>query len=153
MTDTDSYEYGQKVANLATAYTMMTPTGPVPVGEPRRARNEIFKGTPAGGGYSTAEDMLKFAAALTSNRLLGAKYTEIVTTGKIKMGPQKYAYGFGEHMTNGQRSFGHNGGAPGVGTYFQIYPASGHTFVMLTNYDPEAMEKLSEQIERLIVGG
>ena len=153
MTNTDSYEYGQRVENLATPYTMMTPAGPVPAGEPRRPRNEIFKGAPAGGGYSTAEDLLKFSAALTGNKLLGPKYTEIVTTGKVKTGPHKYAYGFGEHMANGQRSFGHNGGAPGVGANLKIYPALGYTFVMLTNYDPEAMQKLSGQIDRIIVGG
>jgi CubicO group peptidase (beta-lactamase class C family) len=152
MTNTDSFEHGARVANIATPYTRVTPTGPVPAGEPRRARTEIFKGTPAGGGYSTAEDMLKFAAALTSHKLLGAKHTEIVTTGKVAMGPFKYAYGFGEHANGGRRSFGHNGGSPGVGAYFQVYPATGHVFVLLTNYDPEVMEKMSRQIERLING-
>ena len=153
MTDTDSYNYGRRVPNLALGYSMATPTGPVAPGQPRQEKREVFKGTPAGGGYSTAEDLLKFSAALMGNKLLSAKYTEIVTTGKVAAGGGKYGYGFGDRVTNGQRSFGHNGGAPGVGANLVIYPASGYTFVMLTNYDPDAMQKMSAEIGRLIVGG
>ncbi len=56
-----------------------------------------YRGTSAGGGYSTAEDLLKFANALLTHKLLDAHYTELLTTGKVAtpMG-DKYAYGFGE---------------------------------------------------------
>ena len=39
-----------------------------------------YRGTSAGGGYSTVEDLLKFATALQSNKLLKAQYTEMLNT-------------------------------------------------------------------------
>ena len=56
------------------------------------------RGGPAGGGYSTAGDMLKFHLALRENKLLDAEHTELVMTGKVEGGQPigKYAYGFGD---------------------------------------------------------
>src|SRR5437762_3065856 len=54
------------------------------------------RGTSAGGGYSTVEDLLRFSNALLGRKLLNAEYTELVTTGKVATGSGngKYAYGF-----------------------------------------------------------
>jgi D-alanyl-D-alanine carboxypeptidase len=41
-----------------------------------------FRGTSAGGGCSTVEDLLRFASALTSHKLLDAEHTALLTTGK-----------------------------------------------------------------------
>jgi len=38
------------------------------------------RGTSAGGGYSTVEDLLRFSNALLGRKLLNAEYTELVTT-------------------------------------------------------------------------
>src|SRR4029079_1098967 len=74
-----------------------------------------YRGTSAGGGYSTVEDLLKFATALQTNKLLDAKHTEMLTTGKVETpGGGKYAYGFQDAVVNGLRCFGHGGGAPGM---------------------------------------
>lgn len=79
MTNTDSYEMDVPVENLAIGYTNLNPFGPK--GEDYQ-RNNMFqhsiKGTPAGGGYSTAEDLLKFIIALDNNKLLSPKYTDIM---------------------------------------------------------------------------
>src|SRR5262245_63900594 len=45
-----------------------------------------FRGTSAGGGYSTVADLMKFAMALMSNTLLNGQYTEMLTTGKVDAG-------------------------------------------------------------------
>ena len=62
MTDTDAYEMDQDTPNLATGYTRMNLQGQSVAG-PRR--NNLFlhvvKGGPAGGGFSTAEDLIRFA--------------------------------------------------------------------------------------------
>jgi hypothetical protein len=64
---------------------------------PRRANTPMrpLKGSPAGGGYSTVDDMLRFSLALRDHKLLNQKYTDIITTGKIETGApgRKYAYG------------------------------------------------------------
>jgi len=69
-----------------------------------------YRGSSAGGGYSTVGDMLRFAQALTSFKLLNQHFAELLTTGKVDMGPNaKYAYGFGAVSAGGTRWFGHNG--------------------------------------------
>ena len=70
------------------------------------------RGSPAGGGYSTVQDLLRFANALLGHKLLNAEYTELVTSGKVATGngAGKYAYGFGDTMEGGVRWFGHGGG-------------------------------------------
>ena len=46
-----------------------------------------YRGTSAGGGYSTVGDLARFAHALLSHKLLDADSTELLTTGKVKAGP------------------------------------------------------------------
>ena len=43
-----------------------------------------YRGTSAGGGYSTVEDLLHFADALQQNKLLNPHYTDLLTTGKAR---------------------------------------------------------------------
>ncbi len=41
-----------------------------------------FRGTSAGGGYSTVEDLFHFATALENHKLLDAEHTTLLLTGK-----------------------------------------------------------------------
>src|SRR5262249_62012789 len=83
MADTDAYEMDQDTPNLATGYTRMNLQGQSVAG-PRR--NNLFlhvvKGGPAGGGFSTAEDLIRFARALRGHRLLGPEQTRLGMAGK-----------------------------------------------------------------------
>ena len=102
-----------------------------------------YRGTPAGGGYSTVEDLLKFAIALRENRLLNADYTALLTAGKVQtpMG-FSYAYGFGVQTINGTLCYGHNGGGMGINGELQICPATGYVVAALANMDPPAAEQV-----------
>jgi len=91
-------------------------------------------------------DLLRFANALQSHKLLDAKHTEELTTGKVDAGRGKYAYGFQESMINGARCFGHGGGAPGMNGMLQICPASGYVIAVLANLDPPAASRVSDFI-------
>jgi CubicO group peptidase (beta-lactamase class C family) len=152
------------IAGLALPYTRLRPGQPPrppapnepPSTEPLRVSGGMpgGSGTSAGGGYSTVGDFLRFATALTSHKLLSGRMTEIVTTGKVDMGPpggparMKYAYGFGEGLTpDGVRHFGHNGGTPGVNGNLTIYPKSGYVVVALANLDPPAADSAVRFIE------
>ncbi len=46
-----------------------------------------FRGRSAGGGYSTVEDLLAFANALTTYKLLDAEHTTLLMTGKVDAMP------------------------------------------------------------------
>jgi CubicO group peptidase (beta-lactamase class C family) len=142
MSDTDCYEMDRPVRNLAIGYTRMGPEGHQESPGPRR--NNLFmhtvKGGPAGGGFSTVGDMLRFSEALRSHKLLSPESTETLLTGRVDMAPdRKYAYGFGDSLARGHRFHGHTGGAPGINAVFRFFPDLGYTYVALANYDEAAM--------------
>jgi CubicO group peptidase (beta-lactamase class C family) len=152
MTDTDSYESAREVANMAVGYTRMGADGRGRPSNPLRPNISWlpYRGSPAGGGYSTLDDMLRFDRALRTHKLLSAKFTELITQGKVDAPFDKYAYGFGDHRVNGKRYVGHNGGAPGIAAQFQSYTDTGYTLVVLANYDPPAVMPLVKEIEKVL---
>lgn len=102
-----------------------------------------YRGTSAGGGWSTTTDLLRFANALLHHDLLDAKHTELVTTGKIETGHGfKYAYGFGDVKLDGVRCIGHGGGFPGVNGEL-LACENGYTIAMLANLDPPAASRIA----------
>src|SRR5215207_1573853 len=115
MSDTDYYEADKVTANLATGYTKQNRYLP----ESKDWTSNIFispvKGGPAGGVYSTVEDLLRFDIALRTHKLLNPKYTGHVVTGKVEYRPNaRYAYGFANDSVSGERIIFHDGGANGV---------------------------------------
>ena len=120
-----------------------------------RCGDSLGGGCPAGGGFSTVRDMLRFAEALRGNKLLGAQMMQTVLTGKVGIegAPPfvKQAYGFSERIMNGKRVVGHNGGAPGISADFKVFWEDGWTVVVLSNYDRAAMP-VSNRAEELILG-
>ena len=105
MSDTGFYEPGKEIPNLAIGYTK-SGENDEPLKEPRDNSNiREIKGGPAGGGYSTAPDLVKFHQALFGYKLLDKKHTELVTTGKVD-GPRgsRYGYGFGDNTIAGNIS-------------------------------------------------
>jgi CubicO group peptidase (beta-lactamase class C family) len=130
MTNTDSYELDSEPPTLATGY-MDAPGG--------ARRSNIFdlpiKGIPAGLGYSTAEDLVKFAVALRNNTLLNASSLKTVWTGRVDYNRGKYGYGCQVSQYNGTRIIGHGGGWAGITDQFETYPDLGYTVVILTNID------------------
>gem|GEM_PF-2438520 len=108
-----------------------------------------FRGTSAGGGYSTVEDLARFADALSDHELLSADSTELLLEGKQEIGPGvEYAYGFEvRRHEEGYRSVGHNGGAPGMNGDLRIYPESGYVVAVLSNLDPPAAGMVAEYLD------
>ena len=112
----------------------------------------VVKGGPAGGGYSTVEDLLRFSSALMNNKLLSPKYTELMITGKVQTDPNvMYCYGFRNRVENGHHIVGHTGGFPGINGYLGIFTDLGYTVVVLSNID-EGNSEVVPFIEELLVG-
>ncbi|MDH6210338.1 D-alanyl-D-alanine carboxypeptidase [Chryseobacterium sp. BIGb0186] len=149
MINTDAYELDHAIPNLATGYTMS-------LEEPGQWKNNIYsnlaKGTPAGGGYSTADDLLNFANALQNNILLNKESVTLCTSGKVKYREGMYGYGFEENKINGQRIFGHTGGHDGIACELMIYPDLGYTVAILTNGEVENYWEASNLIKKQLVG-
>jgi D-alanyl-D-alanine carboxypeptidase len=105
-----------------------------------------YRGTSAGGGYSTVQDLSKFANALRSYKLLNAQFTDMLTTGKVDAEGGRYAFGFEDQLINGIRCFGHSGGAPGMNGNLEICPGPAYVVAVLSNLDPPAAEHVSSFI-------
>jgi D-alanyl-D-alanine carboxypeptidase len=99
-----------------------------------------WRGTAAGGGYSTVGDLLGFAQALDSRRLL----SEATLAEATRPHQQDYGYGFGVQGEGRLRSYGHGGGAPGMNGELRIFPQLGYVVVGLSNLDPPAASELVE---------
>jgi CubicO group peptidase (beta-lactamase class C family) len=116
MSDTDSYERDKGPANLALGYTHRGQPG----GE-RVLNHQTLpgRGSSAGGGYSTAADLLKYVRALSA--------------GKI----------FLPDIANGM---GIAGGAPGINSAVEWDPRRGYLVIVLTNFDPPTAGAAARQI-------
>jgi len=136
MMNTGNWPADADIPNRALGYTAM---GQAP-GAPRKSNIFMLqRGGSAGGGYSTVEDLLRFARAIQSNKLLDQGHTNILLTGKVSTRPNaKYGYGMEEQFTNGVRIIGHNGGNPGIHSYLDMYPELGYTVAVMSNYDNAA---------------
>lgn len=153
MTGTGYYELNEVVPNRAVGYLRDGSEDPFGI-LPRRS-NVMFlglKGNSAGGGYSMAADLFKFARALRGNKLLTPEMTELVTAGKVDMigvpRPGKYSYGFDETSVGGKELRGMTGGGPssGVNSSLEMLWSSDYTVVVVGNYDAPAAESLNYDI-------
>lgn len=116
--------------------------------------------SPAGGAFSTAEDMLKFLDALRTGKLLDQATLEMLWTEHIA-GPRSpprenhtsaYGYGFGVRTFGDTRVVGHNGGLPGYNTEVSLAPEAGWSVAVLSNFDPPAGNLLSGAARDIMSG-
>ncbi|MDQ4123219.1 MAG: beta-lactamase family protein [Acidobacteriota bacterium] len=145
MTNTDAYDLDLVNKNLAIGYEKeYTDDGIV-------FRNnicEVGAGGPAGGGFSTGEDLLRFAIALRSGKLIGNEYVKMVLSPKPEINSPTYGYGF--NVLNGIA--GHAGGDTGVQANLEMFLDDGYTTIVLTNYG-SAMRPVSTKMKSLILAG
>jgi len=148
MTGTDAYEVDAVVPNLAQGYER-TETD-----EGVTYRSNILehtaRGGPAGGGYSTAPDLLAFARALLGGRLVRPETLARITTAKPDEGSADYGYGF--QQWDGGRVFGHTGGFPGISSALMIDRESGDVVVVMSNYGRASMPVADAARELLAAG-
>ena len=103
-----------------------------------------YRGTPAGGGYSTVGDLARFAVAVREHQLLDPEHTALLLSGKVAVGPTfSYAYGFVDRVVGGRRFVGHGGGAPGMNGDLAFEPTGGYVVVVLSNLDPPAAQQVA----------
>jgi CubicO group peptidase (beta-lactamase class C family) len=128
MESTDHFMADMFVDNLASGYTR-TWDGEDHPDEPRRSNiyTRPARGSSAGGGYSTADDLLSLVLALKADKLSAPE------TARMFAGNMAFA-----------------GGAPGINAYVGTIASTGCTIVVLANYDPPTAMKTGEKIGRLL---
>ncbi len=141
MSDSDCYELDAVTPNLAVGYTRNGP----------RWENNLFKhvirGGPAGGGFSTVDDLLRFDRALRTGTLLPLELAERLWTPLNAQ--DAYGLGFALRREPLGRVVGHAGNFPGISTQLDMYLDSGHTVVVLANMDNVASD-VRDRIQRLL---
>jgi CubicO group peptidase (beta-lactamase class C family) len=104
-----------------------------------------YRGTAAGGGYSTVDDLLRFAQALRAGKLLSPKLLSEATHPQIS--EKWYGYGFITVGDGPLRRYGHGGDSPGMNADIRIFPESGYVLVSLSNIDPPAAYRVFRYYE------
>ena len=132
MPNTDCYEMDDVVPNLAIGYAR--PGG--------KWKNNLFmhviRGGPAGGGFSTVDDLLNFDIALRNHKLLNPEYTKLMLTAKPERNSPQYGYGF--QVEDNPRVVGHSGGFPGISSNLSMFLDSGYTLAVLSNQDAGSVD-------------
>lgn len=136
MRDSGSLPENVTVPHRAIAYTRTDDSTPWT----NAADTLPWRGTAAGGGYSTAGDLLKFAHALQSGTLLPPALLAEATRQQIP----RYGFGFAVAEEEGVPVYGHGGGAQGMNAELRVFPTLGVVIIGLGNVDPEAVSRLVE---------
>jgi D-alanyl-D-alanine carboxypeptidase len=116
MLDTDAFPRDANTPNLAKGYTREGASGTA------RVLNHATlpgRGSSAGGGYSTAEDMLRYVQALKDKKLF---------------------------LPDAGAGLGIAGGAPGINSVVEWDPRIGYAVIVLTNFDPPTAVSTARQI-------
>jgi len=116
MLSSDWYARDAKVANLAKGYTLEGGKGP---GRVLNHATLPGRGSSAGGGYSTAEDLLKYVLALKDKKIF---------------------------LPDTAAGLGIAGGAPGINSVVEWDARTGNIVIVLTNFDPPTAGRTSRQI-------
>jgi CubicO group peptidase (beta-lactamase class C family) len=121
-------EADEPTMNVASGYTNMWRSDGQPTEE---RRNNIYtrpaRGSSAGGGYSTADDLLRLVTALRAGSLGAPDATRQVREQGIAVA----------------------GGANGINAFLEVTPGD-YVIVVLSNYDPPAAQRVGLKIEQLL---
>lgn len=172
MNDTGIWRLDESVPNRAEGYFSDCYQGKC------QWKNNNFEvpliGSPAGGAYSTVEDLFRFSNALHSKKLLNHKLTaeifstNIVTVSKdVKLKPYKIGnmsipenmswYGFsgawnkfGFAVWKDPSLVGHTGGIKGASAFFATSPDNQYTIIILSNLDGSGPIQLYKKIREAL---
>lgn len=116
MTATDSFARDADVPNVAKGYTLEGGTGP---GRVLNHETLPWRGSSAGGGYSTAEDLLKYVRAIRDGKIF---------------------------LPDAAAGLGIAGGAPGINAAVEWDPRAGTVVIVLSNFDPPTAGEAARRI-------
>ncbi|MFO0860056.1 MAG: serine hydrolase domain-containing protein [Phycisphaerales bacterium] len=136
MTSTDCYQLDRVNENLAVGYERLR--GPDGTEYFNNIFAHVFRGGPAGGGYSTVTDLLRFDQALRDGTLLKKESLDAAWTRTDVPQAFNYGLGFFVEQSPAGRVVGHGGDFAGISAQLRIYLDSGYTVAVLSNYDGAA---------------
>jgi D-alanyl-D-alanine carboxypeptidase len=135
MNNSDSFEEDIPILNLAEGYTRDS------VNQPWRKNiyTRPVRGSSAGGGYSTVEDLLNFTVALENGKFFNRSDTWNILKGEPVNNDSKKQGGVGIF-----------GGAPGINSGIETDIGKGYNAIVMSNYDPPAARDVMKKIRSLL---
>lgn len=109
-----------------------------------------YKGSPAGGGYSTNADLLRFANALHGGKLLKSTTLAKMFDDTVPAGPGAVGAGIDERLSHGRHIRGHQGGIEGTTADLEMVWETGAAVALTSNEGPSQYWLLAEQIADLL---
>lgn len=129
MADTGSWPLEDPVANVAMGYGWAPRS---PLGWRENTQSYVYRGGPAGGGFSTVGDLHRFARALQTDKLVSLASRAYLWTDHP---PNDYGAGFMITNSTAGRIVGHEGMFSGVSSQLEIYVDKDYIVAILGNQD------------------
>lgn len=143
MKSSGSFDRTSGVKNMAVGYTERARGAAAPGGGARLVPvtdRQSAKGSPAGGGFSTAEDLWRFVNALLDGKLLDRRHTDLLLN--------RFSPPAGEAKRGGVIVFG--GGSDGVNASIAADLETRDMVIVLANRDEPVAESVGEAVFRRI---
>lgn len=112
-----------------------------------------YRGSPAGGGYSTNADLVRFSVALRAGKLVKPATLAKMFEDAVPAGPGSYAAGFGDRVSHGRHIRGHAGGIEGTDANLAIVWETGAAVALTSNQGPGLSWLFAERIADLLAAG
>ncbi|HUA81861.1 MAG TPA: serine hydrolase domain-containing protein [Dyella sp.] len=110
----------------------------------------VYKGSPAGGGYSTNADLLRFAAALHEGKLIKSATLAKMFDDELPAGPGAIGAGIDERVLHGIHIRGHQGGIEGTTADLEMVWETGAAVALTSNEGQSQHWLLAEKIANVL---
>jgi CubicO group peptidase (beta-lactamase class C family) len=132
MTNTDCYELDKANHKLAVGYEKEIGADGA-VTWHNNLFQHVVRGGPAGGGFSTVEDLFRFAQALRAEKLVKRESLDQLWRAYPELSSEGYGLGFFVDRSPVGAIVGHSGGFNGISAVLSMYPEAGYTIAVMSN--------------------
>lgn len=149
MSNTDGYDKDFPAPNTATGYTKVIDNGVIKWNNNLYTR--VMRGSPSGGIYSTADDLMKFAFAIRNHQLFSPEYQEMLVQSRPELNVPFHGYLFFNAGAKTNRQVSHSGDGQGANCYFKMYLDSGYSYIILSNMSRPSANILADVLDQLLL--
>ena len=150
--DPASFEVDKVNRRLAVGYEKETaPDGSTVVWN--NLLQHVVRGGPAGGGYSTVEDLFRFDQALRGEKLVKRESLDQLWRAYPELSSERYGLGFAVDQSAVGSVVGHSGGFNGISAVLSMYTDAGYTITVLSNFGGGAATVVEGKARELIAQG
>jgi len=152
MANTDCYETDKANRKLAVGYEKEVGADGA-VTWHNNLYQHVVRGGPAGGGYSTVEDLFRFDQALRAEKLVTRESLDQLWRAYPELASESYGLGFVIDQSPVGRIVGHSGGFNGISAVLSMYLDAGWTIAVMSNLGGGAATVVEGKARELIAAG